>query len=395
MCRLTLGALLAPLLLLAPPLQPAAAGAAPPLSWSTDLHVPGVVDVAGPRSDGRLVVSAGSRLYLFDRSTRALEPFAAGPGGYPGARGDEPYLALSSGDSVASAGCSFPQDELYVLQQTSHEVLRIDAGGRAQTFAQVAGVESLGGITFDSVGRFGHRLLVIGPSHGLTVVVAIDCQGRVEHLTDGAPGMEGGIAVAPAGFGSFGGALIAPDENGGVIRAVRPDGSTGVVARSGLPAGPDIGVEGVGFVSAGFGGGGQAFFADRGTPGNPHPGTDTLLHLDSRSLLSAGVRDGDLLAATEGGALVIAVRCAPACRTFQVAAGPPPAHGEGHLLVVADHPGPAAASLPEARDLGLTARAQAVLVRAAVVVGALLLLGVAVFAFVWWRGRRRRALRRG
>ena len=56
------------------------------------------------------------------------------------------------------------------------------------------------------------------------------------------------------------------------------------IARSGLATGQDIGVEGVGFVPPGFAGGGAAYFADRATSGNPHPGTDSLLRLDAGSL---------------------------------------------------------------------------------------------------------------
>jgi hypothetical protein len=367
------------------------ASAAPePALWSTELHLPGVVDLAGPRSDGRLVVSGGDRLYLLDRGRKTLEPFATGPGGYRGGKGDEPYLALSTGDKVASAACSFQPDDLYVIQQGPHDVIRLDVMGRVHSFAHVDGVESLGGIAFDTTGRFGHRLLVIGPNRGFTVVAAIDCRGKVEHLTEVGPAMEGGIAVAPAGFGAFAGDLIAPDELGGVIRAVRPDGSTAVVVPSGLPAGGDIGVEGVGFVPSGFAAGGTAFFADRATPGNPHPGTGSLLNLGAETLFKAGGREGDLLAATEGGATAIAIRCTSSCQTFRVASGPKVAHGEGHLLVVADHPPARPGSLAEARDLGLAAQRQAQITRAAV---AVLLVGgvlLAVLLGLLFRRRRRR-----
>ncbi len=364
------------------------AAAATPATWSTDLHVAGAVDVSVPRSDGRLVVSGGGRLWLLDRRTYDLAPFAAGPDGYRGGSGDEPYVALSTGLAVGGAGCSFAPDEVYVIEQGPHAVRRIDAGGRAHPFAQVDGVESLSGIAFDTTGRFGGRLLVIGPSRGATAVVAIDCRGRAEHITERAPVMEGGIAVAPAGFG---GDLVAADELSGQILAVRPDGGTATVARSGLPAGGDVGVEGVGFVPAGFGAGGTAYFADRSTPGNAHPGTDSLLRLGSRELAAAGVRDGDLLAATEGGARTVAVRCASTCQVFEVAAGPPQAHGEGHLIALADRPPPPAAALPEAADLGAAARTQALVTRLAAG-----LLGAAALAVAVWLGvrlRRRRHAR--
>jgi hypothetical protein len=374
-------------------LAPAAASTPGGVAWSTQLHVTGVVDVSAPRADGRLVVSGGSRLWLLDRRTGGLTPFATGPGGYPGGAGDEPYLALSPGVRVPAAGCAFAPDELYVIQQSTRQVLRIDRAGASHPFATVDGVDSLGGIAFDTTGRFGGRLLVIAPSHGATALVAIDCRGAIEHVTDRGPVMEGGVAVAPPDFGAFGGDLIATDELSGQILAVRPDGSSALVARSNLPAGGDIGVEGVGFVPRGFAAGGTAYFADRATPGNPHPGTDTLLQLGARELGAAGVRDGDLLAATEGGARTIAVRCASSCTVSEIAAGPAPAHGEGHVVVVADHPAAAGSPLPQASDLGAAARTQALVTRLAIAVLAAALLAVAVWLTL--RLRRRRLGRAG
>lgn len=348
-------------------------------TWTPVEHLPAVVDVAGPRADGRPVVSAGRNLYLLNRATGDLQPFATGPGGYPPLAGDEPYLAVSSGGAVASAGCRFTRGDVYIIDQAPHRVWRIDATGAAKVFATVDGVDSLSGITFDDTGRFGNRLLVVGPSHGWTAVVAIDCRGRVVHITDDAPTVEGGIVVAPASFGSFAGDLIAPDELSGVIRAVRPDGSTAVVAVSGLPHGQDTGVEGLGFVPPGFSRGGTAYFADRLTPGNPHPGTGSLLWIDSATLASSGVRDGDLLGATEGGARTIAVRCGSTCRVTEVGQGPAQSHGEGHVLFVADHPGTVATTLSPAGNLGAAARDQALIIRAglaALAAAGLLLLGI-------------------
>ena len=71
------------------------------------------------------------------------------------------------------------------------------------------------------------------------------------HLTD-APVMEGGIAVAPASFGRYGGDLVGPDETTGRVFAIGPDGTVATLAESGLPHGGDIGVESTGFVPPGF-----------------------------------------------------------------------------------------------------------------------------------------------
>src|SRR5205823_5183932 len=108
---------------------------------------------------------------------------------------------------------------------------------------------------------------------------------------------EGGIAVAPRDFGTFGGELIAPDEGNGSIYAVSPRGHLRTVAASGVPAGGDIGVESAGFVPPS--GAAAAYLADRGTPGNPHPGTDSVLRLTGAALSTAGVRPRDLLVGTE------------------------------------------------------------------------------------------------
>jgi len=275
---------------------------------------------------------------------------------------------------VASAGCDFAPDDVYVLRL--HQpigVTRVTAAGVAQPFAKVAGVDSLNGIAFDTTGRFGSRLLVSGPSHGKVAIVAIDCRGATQVVTGAAPVLEGGLAVAPAQFGDYGGALIAPDELSGKIYAIGPDGTTRTIGDSGLPTGGDIGVEGAGFVPAGFSRGGGAYYADRATTGNPHPGTDSVLRLDATVLTRLGVRDGDLLVATEGGASMVDVRCEQTCHVSTVVDAPSVAHGEGHVVVVAN---PARVSPPPAEaggfrlGSGALAAGLAVLVLLALVGGA-------------------------
>src|SRR5262249_17467496 len=149
-----------------------------------------------------------------------------------------------------------------------------------------------------------------------------------------APRVEGGIAVAPRSFGRFAGQLIAPDEVGGNLVAIDARGRSSTVVVSGLASGGDIGIESAGFVPAHFGAGGAAFLADRGTPGNPHTGTDSVLMLAGEPLIGAGVRPGDLLVATEGGADTIVVRCRRTCTVRRIADGPAVAHAEGHIVFV-------------------------------------------------------------
>jgi hypothetical protein len=99
------------------------------------------------------------------------------------------------------------------------------------------------------------------------VVDAIDCRGKVTPVTDAAPTLEGGLAVAPARFGSYAGDLIAPDELSGRLLAISAEGTSNVIAQSRLPHGGDIGAEGVSFVPPGFLSGGSAYSPTVQPPG--------------------------------------------------------------------------------------------------------------------------------
>ena len=307
------------------------AAAALPARWVPYRHLPGVVDIAGPRADGSFSVAAAGRLFLLE-ANGVVRPFARGRSGYSTAQGPEPYIAVTSGVNGAGSSCSFPTDTTFAIEPSgSPGVIAIDRIGKARRFANLPSGARPNGISFDSVGRFEHRLLVTSAQQGGTTVYALDCRGTLSTITAHAPVVEGGIAVAPASFGSFGGDLIAPDEGSGRIFAIAPGGRTTLVVRSHLPSGPDIGVESAGFVPASFGGGGAAFLADRFSRGNAHPGTDHLLRLPGRELIKAGVRAGDLLVASEGGARTVVVQCSSACTVRHIADGPAIAHGEGHI----------------------------------------------------------------
>jgi hypothetical protein len=260
------------------------------------------------------VLAAAGRLWALERSgrVRRFAPAYTSPGG------EEPYIALSPG------GC-FGRDSVYAIRLAhGRGVSAISSTGRVRRFASITAPGLIDGITFG----FGRRLLVTVEAGPHVAVEALDCHGRVTTITGRAPRMEGGIAVAPASFGRFAGDLIGSDEQTGLIWAVTPAGKSALVARSGLPHGGDVGVESEGFVPAGRGW--RALLADRRTPGNPHPGDDVVLRVPVASL--SGVRAGDLLVATEGGARTDAVRCGRAgCSVREVAAGPAIAHAEGHI----------------------------------------------------------------
>jgi hypothetical protein len=317
-------ALLAIALLSFLPLSAAAAGPA----WEQWTPVTGVFDLGGPRADGTLLVAGSGALYTLT-ATGSTARFAPGYNDDPGA---EAYFAVSPGLEMVPKGCEFARDDTFILRlHAPLGITQVDATGQqVSSFTGVGGI-GMNGIAFDTVGAFGHRLLVTGGLNGKTELVAIDCTGGLQVITKTAPVVEGGVAVAPMSFGTFGGSLIAPDELSGVIWAIAQDGTSHPVVASGLPHGGDIGVESLAFVPPGFTRGGYLYYADRLTPSNPHPGTDHVLRLSSADLVAAGVQDGDLLAATEGGASMIDVRCDTSCRVTTVVGTLTTAHGEGHL----------------------------------------------------------------
>ena len=216
---------------------PGRAGAPPPAAWQVYRHLPGVVDLAGPRGDGSFLVTAAGQLFVLGPDG-TLTPFARGAGGYLTAMGTEPYLALAGSDAVRGTACSFGNGTAFALEPGPRPgVVMISPQGRARRFASLPPGRFLSGIAFDSTGRFGHRLLVTAGSGGRTTIFGIDCDGRVSIIVAGAPAVEGGITVAPATFGRFGGDLIAADEtSGGCTPWTRPDRSAPWPGRPCRPA---------------------------------------------------------------------------------------------------------------------------------------------------------------
>ena len=349
-----------------------AVSAATPPVWQPVTKIAGVVDVGGPRADGWLVVMGAGKLWLVDPLGAATP--------YPGVYGDdktaEAYLTvvpqLPPAALTSTVGCSFQRGDVYVLRLHAPLGLnKVDAHGLKTAFATIPNVSSLSGITFDTGGAFGYRILVTGTAAaGKSEVAAIDCAGTVTVITRAAPIVEGGLDIAPPSFGAFGGTLIAPDELSGNIYAIGADGSSRTVTASGLPKGADIGVEAVSFVPHGWHG--NLYYADRITKGNPHPGTDNLLALTSDSLAGLGVKEGDLLSATEGGATLIDVRCTTTCTVLPIITAATKAHGEGHLIFtgatpVEPSPSPQASAQPATG--GRTGDAPTVFLVAAVTAG--------------------------
>ncbi len=319
-----------------------------PPNWERWVSLPGVVDVVGPRPDGNLVAAAAGRLFLVNPDGGKTTPF----GNYSTTPGPESYLAMSPGLDVASAGCRFEAGEVYALELGTppQAVVRVNVDGQASRWVETPAAELLTGIAFDATGRFGNNLLVAGRRGNKTVLFAIDCRGRLRTITDNAPLIEGGMEVAPQLFGDHGGDLIGADENTGDVIFIRFDGTSGVLINPGLPAGPDIGIESVGFTPPGFiGRGGTAYVADRRSPGSPTEGTDSIWRLTPELFSQVRIDENDLIVTTEGGGKTVVVRCRATCRTFPFGDAAN-AHIEGHITVVL---GPAPPPIPRAGSLGV------------------------------------------
>jgi len=299
-----------------------------PPQWERWVPLAGVVDVVGPRPDGKLVAVAAGRLHLVDADDAATAPL--------GSYAPEGHIAMAPGLDVAGAGCRFEAGEIYALEGDA--ISRVSHDGTPARFVEPPAVDRFTGIAFDATGRFGNQLLVAGRKADRTVLFSIDCRGRLKTLTETAPPMEGGMEVAPQMFGNHGGDLIGADETSGDVIFVRYDGTSGVLIRPDLPAGPDVGVRSVGFTPPGFiGRGGTAYVA----------GADALWRLTEDRFSQVAIDENDLIVATKTGRTTV-VRCRATCRTFPFgdAAG---ADIEGHVTVVL---GPAPPPVPKAGAQG-------------------------------------------
>jgi hypothetical protein len=285
--------------------------------------MPGAVDVAGPRADGRFVVAASQRGLFLMRKNGTTTSFAPG---YKAPIG-EPYISLTQARRVPGAGCSFRRDDVYALDPTATPgVVKIARNGQASRFVDFPAGSFPSTIAYDTVGRFGFRLLVTTTASGQTTLYAIDCRAKARVLASGAPLVEGGSTVAPRTFGRFGGKLIAADEFTGRIYAFDAKGHATTVARPNVATGRDLGVESLGFVPPKFTRRGVAFLADLGAPGAPTAGTDSVLRLKG-----APVRPGDLVVATEASGVTLRIRCKRTCTVRRIARALDATHGEGHI----------------------------------------------------------------
>src|SRR6266496_6289066 len=115
----------------------APAGPPPPAAWAVFRHLPGVVDLAGPRADGSFLVTAAGRLFVLERGG-TLRPFARGAGGYRTAPGTEPYLTVAGSDAGGASPCSFGTNMAFAIEPGSRPgLVMISPGGRASRFTDL------------------------------------------------------------------------------------------------------------------------------------------------------------------------------------------------------------------------------------------------------------------
>jgi hypothetical protein len=296
-----------------------------------------VVDVVGPRPDGAMVAAAGGQLVLV-RDDGSTARFASFSGDFA----PPTLIAMAPGLDVTGAGCRFEAGEIYAIQPgTPQSVVRVSVEGQTFRFLEPPPTDRLTGIAFDATGRFGNQLLVAGRRGDRTVLFSVDCRGRLRTLTESAPPMAGGMAVAPQMFGSHGGDLVGADEVSGDLVFIRFDGTNGILLNPGLPKGQDSGPASVGFLPPGFiGRAGTAYVADRGA--------GAVWRLTPDRFSQVGIDENDLMVATEAGGLTRVIRCRASCRVFPLG-GAPGASFEGHITVLLGPPPP---PLPRAGDLG-------------------------------------------
>ncbi len=192
------------------------------------------------------VVWTGKQFLYVENTTNAI--FAGdAKGGPPHPFAALPKMTEETRCVVSPGGHGFPRGQIY-CHIPDNRIYRISPDGKTvRLFASLPTRRTSDGmLAFDTVGRFGHRLVAATGRSGDNqpaggTVYTIDADAKVRRV--GAyPGPSGAdqVAIAPAGFGSIAGwALLTVDagSSGGKIVASDPRGRTRTIAR--LPDGPN------------------------------------------------------------------------------------------------------------------------------------------------------------
>ena len=227
--------LVAVLALLALTAVPAGAAPAPTLHFGvfagTGLRLTGVVWTG---SQFLYVENTTNAIYASDAKGGALRPFAALPNIV-----EETRCAPAPGCHGFAGGwiyCHVPDNRVFRISRDGTQIRLVASLPTTE--------ESDGMLAFDTVGRFGYRLLAAtgrssdtDPAH--RVLYTIDRRGAVKRVGR-YPGPAGadGLAVAPADFGVAAGHALLTIDGGpgsGAVVAVGPRGRTRTIAR--LPDG--------------------------------------------------------------------------------------------------------------------------------------------------------------
>ena len=192
------------------------------------------------------VVWTGSRFLYVENTTNAVS--AAGPAGTPVRKfASLPKMSEETRCVVSPGGHSFPAHRIY-CHTPDNKIYQLSRNGkRVSVFATLPNTsQSDGALVFDTVGRFGYRLVAATGRSGHSkpaggAVYTIGAIGHVRFVGNYAgPGGSDEIAIAPRGFGAVAGwALLGPDPgaSNAAIVAINPSGRMRTLAK--LPTGPN------------------------------------------------------------------------------------------------------------------------------------------------------------
>ena len=188
------------------------------------------------------------RQFLYVENT-ANTVWAAPPAGHPLAKfATMPKLVEETRCVLSPGSQGFPPGTIF-CHSPDNKIYEISPNGSSVTLFESLPVPyppaSDGALAFDTVGRFGYRLLAAtgrsgGPQPAGGLVYAIDPHGHVQRVGSyGAPGGADELVIAPGRFGSVAGdALITVDAGAsGVVVAMDSSGRTRTIAT--FPEGPN------------------------------------------------------------------------------------------------------------------------------------------------------------
>jgi hypothetical protein len=186
------------------------------------------------------LVWTGSQFLYVQNTTNTV--WAAPPAGSPLEQFATMPNLVEETRCVLSPGRGFPPNAIF-CHSPDNKIYEISPDGSSVTvFASLPAPyppASDGALAFDSVGRFGHRLLAAtgrsgGPEPAGGLVYTIGPHGDVRQVGSyGGPGGADELVIAPRQFGSVAGdALLTVDAGavGGAVVAVDPGGRTRTIA---------------------------------------------------------------------------------------------------------------------------------------------------------------------